>query len=91
MTTTTSAPFEQAQRATEQVRDFNERVAGTSRAFGQLALDTYEQAVANFVGLEHKAAEAAPVDWVKSAISAHATLVEDLAGAYVRALREALA
>ena len=83
-------PFESPEKATEQVREFAERAAGTGRAFGQLALDTYEQAVNTLVEFENKAAEAAPVDWVKTAIGAHASFVNDLTGAYVKAARSAL-
>jgi hypothetical protein len=79
--------FAAAQQATDQVRQFGERATGTGRALGQLALDTYEQAVSSFVELEQKAAEAAPVDWVKAAITAHASFVEDMNAAYVRAAR----
>jgi hypothetical protein len=83
-------PFETPEKATEQAREFAERAAGSSKAFGQLAIDTYEQAVNTLVEFENKAAEAAPVDWVKSAIGAHASFVNDLSGAYVKAVRSAL-
>jgi hypothetical protein len=82
--------FATAEKATEQVREFGERAAGTGKAFGQLALDTYEQAVNTIIEFEHKAAEAAPVDWVKTAIGAHASFVGDLSGAYVKAARSVL-
>ncbi len=86
----TETAYETAQRATDQVREFSERATGTGRAFGQLALDAYEQAVRSFLDLEHKAAEAAPVDWVGAAIGAHASFVEDVTSAYVRAARSVL-
>ena len=86
----TNDTFATAQQATDQVRQFGERTADAGRAFGQLALDTYEQAVATFIELEQKAAEAAPVEWVKTAIHAHASFVEDASAAYVRAARSVL-
>ena len=54
-------------------------------------LDVYEQAVDGFVQAEQQAAEAAPVDWLKTAVSAHATFVQDLNAAYLKAARELLA
>lgn len=88
--TPTNPAYESAQRATEQIREFGERATGASRAFGQLALDGYEQAVRNFVEAEQKVAQAAPVDWVGAAISAHASFVQDLTTAYLRAARSVL-
>jgi hypothetical protein len=78
------------QRTTEQLRQFGDRATETGRAFSQLALDTYEQAVSNFIQLEHKAAEAVPFEWVKAAIDAHASYVEGLSAAYVKAARAVL-
>jgi hypothetical protein len=79
-----------ADKATAQVREFGDRAAGTTRELGKLALDAYEKAVASYVEFEQRAAEAAPVDWVKAAIGAHASFVQDINGAYVKAVREAL-
>jgi hypothetical protein len=78
------------ERATQQVREFGEQAAATGRNFTGLALDTYERAVASYVELEQKAAEAAPVDWVKAAIDAHVSFVKDINQAYVKAARSAL-
>jgi hypothetical protein len=93
MTEPTQA-FEAANQATErasqQIREFGEQAAATSRNFGNMALDTYERAVASYVEFEQKAAEAAPVDWVKAAIDAHASFVKDVNEAYVKAVRGAL-
>jgi hypothetical protein len=78
------------ERATQQIREFGEQAAATSRNFGNMALDTYERAVASYVEFEQKAAEAAPIDWVKAAIDAHASFVKDVNGAYVKAVRGSL-
>ena len=78
------------ERATQQIREFGEQAAATSRNFGSLALDTYERAVASYVELEQKASEAAPVDWMKAAIDAHVSFVKDINEAYVKAARSAL-
>jgi hypothetical protein len=82
--------FAAAQQATDQVRQFGERATGAGRAFGQLALDTYEQAVNTYIEFEQKAAEAAPFDWAKAALSAHASFIGELNGAYVKAARAVL-
>jgi hypothetical protein len=79
-----------SESATQQIREFGEQAAATSRNFGNMALDTYERAVASYVEFEQKAAEAAPVDWVKAAIDAHASFVKDVNEAYVKAVRGAL-
>ncbi len=84
------AATQAGERATQQVREFGEQAAASGRSFTHLALDTYEQAMASVVEFEEKAAEAAPVDWAKSAIGAHAAFVKDIAEAYVRAARTAL-
>ena len=90
MTSIPTDVFGAANQATEQFREFGERANGTSKAFGQLALDTYEKAVASLVEFEQKAAEAAPVDWVKTAFGAHAEFVQDVNAAYVKAARDAI-
>jgi hypothetical protein len=82
--------FAAAHQATDQVREFGERATNAGRAFGQLALDTYEQAVNTYVEFEQKAAEVAPFDWAKAVITAHASFVGEINGAYVKAARAAL-
>jgi hypothetical protein len=89
-TETFDAANQATERATEQLRQFGEQAAAAGRGFGQLALSTYEQAVASVIDFERKAAEAAPVEWVKSAIDAHASFVTDINDAYVKAVRVAL-
>jgi F0F1-type ATP synthase membrane subunit b/b' len=81
---------ELTEQATQQTRELTEQVVGTSRAYGHMALDTYEQAVNSFVEFEQRAADAAPVDWVKTAIGAHAAFVKDVADAYVKAARNVI-
>jgi len=78
------------EQAAQQTRELTEQAVDSGRAFGRMALDTYEQAVNTYVEYEQRAAEAAPVEWVKTAIGAHAALVHDLNSAYVRAARSVL-
>ena len=86
----TEGAFNAAEQATDQVREFGERATETGRSFGRFYIDAYEQAVSGLVELEQKAADAAPVDWMKSAIGAHASLISDVNAAYVRAVRSVL-
>jgi hypothetical protein len=76
--------------ATEQVREYGERATETTRAFGRQAIDAYEQVVKSAVDFERAAADAAPADWIKTAIGAHATFVADVNAAYVGAVRTIL-
>jgi hypothetical protein len=94
MTDTTTRPgaeaFAAAEEATRRTREFGAQATRAGQAFGQLALDNYERGVATFVEFEQKAAEATPVGWIKTAVSAHATLVQDVNAAYLKAARAAL-
>ena len=85
-----AAATQATERATQQAREFGEQAVAAGRGYAELALNTYEQAVAGLIEFEQKAAEAAPVDWVKTAISAHVALVKDVNDAYLKAVREAL-
>ena len=82
---TTDATF-----ASEQVREYGERATETTRAFGRQALEAYEQIVKSAVDFERAAADAAPADWIKTAISAHASFVADVNAAYAGAVRSIL-
>jgi hypothetical protein len=74
----------------EQVREYGERATETSRAFGRQAIDVYEQIVKSAVDFERAAADAAPADWLKTTISAHASFVADVNAAYLGAVRSVL-
>jgi hypothetical protein len=75
---------------TEQVREYGEKATETTRAFGRQALEAYEQVVKSTVDFERAAADAAPADWIKTAIGAHASFVADVNAAYVGAVRSIL-
>ena len=53
-------------------------------------IDRYERDVARFVKLEHRAAKATQIGWMKSALDLHATFVEDMSAVYVKTTRAAL-
>lgn len=74
----------------EQVREYGEKATETTRAFGRQAIDAYEQVVKSAVDFERAAADAAPADWIKTAIGAHAAFVADVNAAYVGAVRSIL-
>jgi hypothetical protein len=76
--------------AGEQVREYGERASETTKVFGRQAIDAYEQVVKSAVELEKAAVEAAPADWIKTAIGTHASFVADINAAYVGAARTLL-
>ena len=82
----TDAPF----AAGEQVREYGERATESTKAIGRQAIDAYEQVVKSAVDFEKAAADAAPADWIKTAIGAHASFVQDVNAAYVSAARTLL-
>ena len=67
-----------------------EQATETTRAFGRQAIDAYEQVVKSAVDFERAAADAAPADWIKTAIGAHASFVADVNAAYLGAVRSLL-
>ena len=85
-----AAATQVTERATKQAREFGEQAAETSRGLGRQALDVYEQAVASYLDFEQKAADAAPADWMKTAIGTHVKFIKDVTDAYVKAVRLAL-
>lgn len=74
----------------DQVREYTERAAETTRAFGRQTIDAYEQIVKSAVDFERAAADAAPADWIKTSIGAHASFVADVNAAYLGAVRSIL-
>ena len=50
----------------------------------------YERDVARFVKLEHRAAKATQIGWVKSALDLNAMFVQDMSAVYVKTIRAAL-
>ena len=79
-----------ADTAVTQLRELGDRTVETGRQLGRLAVDTYEKTVVSFVEFEHRAAKATPNDLVRAAIQAHAQFVDEINGAYIKALRGVL-
>ena len=74
----------------EQVREYGERATETTKVFGRQAIDAYAQVVKSAIEFEQAAADAAPADWIKTAIGTHAKFVSDVNAAYVGAARTLL-
>jgi hypothetical protein len=93
--TTTKVARESGPTTTETVKPAKTAV-GTDRrrlivgAAVEAALHTYEQAVANFAGFEHKAAEVSGSERAKAALNLHATFLEDVTAVYMRTARAAM-
>lgn len=60
------------------------------KAIGKLAVDSYERGVADVVAFEKDAAKIAPYPWIKSALTLHAGLLEDIGAAYTKTARAAM-
>src|SRR4029453_5060819 len=86
ITMTNHPPFP----ATEQVREDGERATETARALGRQAIDAYERAVQGAMQSERAGADAAPAEWIKTAIAAHAAFVAAINAAYVGAARSVI-
>jgi hypothetical protein len=65
------------------------RVGTITKAVNRV-VDRYERDVARFVKLEHRAAKATQIGWMKSALDLHAMFVEDISAVYVKTTRAAL-
>jgi len=94
MTTTTEQATTQtadaARQAIDQTRQFSDQATDASREFGRLMLSSYERAMDTFVEFEQRAAETMPIDWMKAAISAHASFIGDMNRTYVRSMHSVL-
>jgi hypothetical protein len=90
MTDTTEVFTAAAEKVNQQVRAFGDNAAGGVREAGNLVLDSYEKGVAAYLDMQHKAAEATPIDVLKTAIEAHTIFVKEITDAYVKAARSAL-
>ena len=65
------------------------RVGTVTKAVNRV-IDRYERDVARFVKLEHRAAKATQIAWVKSALDLNAMFVQDMSAVYVKTIRAAL-
>jgi hypothetical protein len=74
----------------EKFRDLNERIVDASRKAGTAYIDAYEKGLRSVADYEEKLAEATPVEWVSTALSAQAGFVRDVSRATTTSAREFL-
>jgi hypothetical protein len=72
------------------IRELNEKLIQLAKESGQSSLDTYEKALQSMVDFETSVASRSQLDWVTALANTHAKFVQDLAGFYIKAAREAL-
>ena len=72
------------------IREFNEKLIETTKASGNVALDSYEKALKSMLDFQMQMAGASQVEWVNTVASTQVQFVQDLSDAYTRAARELL-
>ncbi len=72
------------------IRELNEELLTVAKSAGNATLDAYESALTNLLQFQTKVAERSQLDWVSAIASAHASFVQDLSSAYLKAAREGL-
>ena len=78
------------EEAAARIRDLNNRIIERLKAAGSTALEAYEKALEELIGLEEKVAHASQLEWVSAIAQMHAKVVRDISGAYTKATRELL-
>lgn len=72
------------------IREFNEKLIETSKASGNVALDSYEKALRSMLDFQMQMANASQVEWLNTLATTQVQFVQDLSDAYTRAARELL-
>jgi predicted RNA-binding Zn ribbon-like protein len=72
------------------IREFNEKLIETSKASGNVALDSYEKALKSMLDFQMQMATASQVEWVNTVASTQVQFVQDISDAYTKAARELL-
>jgi TRAP-type C4-dicarboxylate transport system substrate-binding protein len=90
--TATDLPFAigDLQSFATNLRDLNEKVLGSVKNAGLVALDAYEQAVNQLVAAEQKVGDESKVDGVSALVQAQVTLTRTMTTAYLDAARAIL-
>jgi hypothetical protein len=78
------------EEAAARIRDLNNRIIESLKAAGSTALEAYEKALAELIGMEEKVADASQLEWVSAIAHMHTKVVRDISGAYTKATRELL-
>jgi hypothetical protein len=93
-TTTTSNTINDFSRilgdAGERYRALNEKLIDTGKKTGNALLNSYEQALGNYVDFRVQLAEATQLDWVSTVVRAQNDLVTEVNAAYLSAVRDLL-
>jgi len=85
--TTGTRTFEET---AERIRELNKKLIELGKQSGQNSLDTYENALQSLPDFEKAVASHSELDWVSALANTHAKFVQDLAGFYTKAARDAL-
>jgi hypothetical protein len=80
-----------AEQAIARVREPNERILEQGRALGNRFLDSYEESLSTFAGVQQRLADARGQDWLSDIAKAQTDLLRNLGDAYLKAGRELLA
>lgn len=72
------------------IREFNEKLIETSKASGNVALDSYEKALKSMLDFQMQMANASQVEWLNTVAATQVQFVQDLSDAYTKAARELL-
>ena len=78
------------EEAAARIRDLNNRIIERLKDAGSAALEAYEKALEELIGLEEKVAGASQLGWVSAIAQMHTKVVRDVSGAYTKATRELL-
>jgi hypothetical protein len=78
------------EEAAARIRDLNNRIIERLKDAGGAALEAYEKALEELIGLEEKVAGASHLEWVSAIAQMHTKVVRDVSGAYTKATRELL-
>jgi hypothetical protein len=87
-----NAAFElpSVEEATQRIRDLNERLVGSTKSAGLVALDAYEKALQGLADFESKVASASQLEWVSALATTHSKFIADLSSSYTKTARDLL-
>lgn len=80
----------QIQAKADRFQVLSRQVIEANKAIGLISLNAFESGVQELIDMEHKVAEAYENEWLSKMTQAHAALMTDLSGTYVKAAREIL-
>jgi len=72
------------------IQELNERLIGSSKTAGRVALDAYESTLKSMVGFHSHIAGASQLDWVSALASTHAQFIRDVSADFINAAHDTL-